>query len=451
MNKPIKKIHQALQKLLSWRHFKWLIIALFIAGTILRISFLFVGFTAQTNDPQSYFYNAESLINTGELGNSNWWGRNYVAMFPYIFNYIWLLSVFMRIFGTGTLSILALNTFFSLIATGLIYLLFSRTISRRAGLLAAALWFINPVEIVFSALPLPIIPVNTFIIAAVFVTYLLLRKRNQPKKFLSSGALLGLTLGLANIFRPLMAVFLIALALVYVFMLIRRFRLLHLATFAASLAIAWTVMSGIQSLALLPAKRATDYQNLNYFSGWSLLLGSNKEHHGTWNKHDEAIQEEVMTETNGDWPEFDRRLRAIAIERYRSFSASDFPLHWLNKSLVILAGPYYSIQFELRNYRNFGHIGYGIFTHVYLATLLLLLIFGLTRFILTRHLQLTVLTALLTAAGILAAHILLTEVMDRYSIPLIPLLFIAGFWGAFFTLPTQAHTTPRTKKSQLKK
>jgi 4-amino-4-deoxy-L-arabinose transferase-like glycosyltransferase len=442
MTNLVYRLAALLRRFTNWRGFKWLMFGLLALALVARLSFLCIGFSPETNDPQSFYHNAVSLAETGELDDSGWWDRGYLAKFPYLINYIWLLALFMRIFGSGTLAIISLNTLFCVAGAGLLYLLFSRVAGRRVGLFAAVLWFINPVEIVFAALPLPTVVVNFFIIAAITTAYFLLRSRTHLKPLLQYSLLLGLVLGLANLFRPFMTVFLIALALVFALILIRQFRPRRLPAFVGSLALIWAVMTGVQTVALLPAERVIGYDNLDYFSGWSLLLGSNYQHHGTWNEDDNAFQAAVRAETGDDWTEFDRRLRASALDRYREFSVADFFRHWWNKARVILAGPGSSLQFELWNYRGIGRGAYFVLAHIYLALLFLLLLLGLARLVVLRRLPFTVLFTLLAAAGIFAAHVLLTEVMDRYSIPLIPLFLIVGLWGVFLTAKSVARPRP---------
>ncbi len=371
-----------LNRFLNWRGCKWLLLGLILAALVARFSFVLIGFSPTTNDPQSYYYNAESLAKTGQLDESGWWGRDYVAKFPYIYNYMSLLAFSMRFFGTGTLAIVALNTVFCLIGAGLLYFLFSHiSKNRRLGLLAATLWLINPVEIVFSALPLPVVIVNAGLIAATVTGYFVLRFRDRLKWFLLGSLALGLILGLTNIFRPIMSVFLIALTLVYAVILIRRFRPHDLLKFAASLAVVYGLLIGAQNLALPAVEKITGYDNLGYRSGWSLLLGSNYESKGAWNDADNALAATIQDEVGADWAEYDRRLTENAIARYHNYTATDFLRHWFDKASILFRGPITSVEYELWNYRGVGRITYIVLTCLYLAALIVLLIIAIRQFI----------------------------------------------------------------------
>lgn len=430
--------------------FVFAIVGLIFVALLLRAIFLFTGYPELTHDPASYFNNAESLANAGVLDESGWWGRDYVARFPYIYNYMWLLSIFMRVFGSGIGAVLILNTLFTAIGAVLLYFLFTKALgSRRVGLLAAALWFANPIEIAFGALPLPLVAVNTCLIAALFVAYWLLKSWGQ-KRFWLYALLLGATLGIANIFRPIMTVLLIALAIVLACLLIRRFSWQRLLGCLGALAVIFTVVTSMQQIALGPPEKATGYSQLEYGTGWSLLLGSNKESGGTWNSADDQLQSQIMDEVGHDLRAHDKRLRDLAIERYKDFAPLDFVTHWWNKARVLLVdGPRDSIEFELRNFpaslKRFYSVLFMIYYPIFLVALLG---FGIDRFIRARTLPPFVLLVILTGLGILASHILLTEAMARYATPLIPLMFIAGMWGLFFRVKakTEPKTVPKPKK-----
>lgn len=445
----MNKIAATLQKFLKWRGFIWLMGGIIILALLLRASFLFTEYPALDNDPASYFYNAKSLAETSTLDESSWWGRDYVSLYPYTYNYMWLLSKAMQLVGANVGAVLLLNTLFSILAAVLLYFLFSKGLkNHRLGLLAAVIWFASPIEIAYGVLPFPLLAVNTCLIAALFITYLLLQHLNH-RRFWVYTLLLGLSLGIANIFRPMMVVLIIALALVFAYQLVRRFRwnLFLQATFA--LAIIFAVMTGIQRLALIPPERITGRQDLDYYSGWSLFLGSNKITAGRWNDADNAVRGQLFDELgHDDLSAYDQRLRGLAIERYLSFAPVEFLPHFLHKSSVLLDGPSTSINYELRDFSVFIQNFYSISAQLFYPFFTLaLFFFGVYRFIRTRLLPPFILATILTLLGLFASNILLTEVMDRYLMPLLPPLLIIGLWGAFLPLVAkkrQQTSSPRS-------
>ncbi len=450
----IRETKAALRKFFQSRGFLWLVAGLILVALLARLAFLLVDYPELTTDPASYFYNAKSLAATGTLDESGWWGRDYVARFPYIYNYMWLLSVSMRLVGSGPGAIIALNTLLSAAGAILMYLLFAKGLkNRRVGLLAAALWFASPVEIFYTALPLPVVAVNTCLVAALFTAFVVLDgfRRSNGRRFWVYALVLGAALGIANIFRPMMGVLLIALALVIGYILLREFRGRGfrprlLARAAGGLLAVFVVMTGVQQLALLPPKNITGYDNLVYGSGWSLFLGSNRESGGRWNDADNLVQGQVADRTAGYWPEYNRELTDLALDRYGEFGLSDFFPHWWNKAAAVTAGLAGSVNFEFRNFPAGIRGFYAVAVQIYFPLLLTVFMgVGLYLFLRRRPRSLdgalaaqrtfVVLTAL-TLLGIFGSYVLLTEVMDRYATPLLPLMFVIGLWGCCIRLAT---------------
>ncbi|MCL1876801.1 glycosyltransferase family 39 protein [Candidatus Saccharibacteria bacterium] len=334
------------------KRFLIVLAVLCLLGIFARFAFLGVDYTSATNDPKSFYQNAVSLVETDHLVNDDWYDAHYVAFNPYIYNYIYLLKMAMQVFGTGPLAFIMLNTVIDILAAGVIYL-FAKKIKKdhRFALAVAAIWLINPFGIVFSAIPLPVVIVNFFIVLSIFLTYLAVQNIDNIRKFLAINCALAASLALGNLFRPFMIVFVIAIAILYLLLFLKKSPR-YIPLLVGSLIILYVPIPIISNLSLRAVESATGYSDLSVDSSWSLLLGSNLKYGGHWNGEDAAIAAKLENEQKLSMREAKKELAKIAIERYLSYTPAELADLMFKKSVDLAGDPADTVHFEMYNYKN---------------------------------------------------------------------------------------------------
>jgi 4-amino-4-deoxy-L-arabinose transferase-like glycosyltransferase len=419
-----KNLATTLKKFYHSKTFLISLIVLSIVGVLARFAFIGLDYSYKTNDPKSYYHNAISLVETGHLVEDDWYDPHYVAFNPYIYNYIHLLKISMNIFGTNPASFIILNTFLDLIAATLIFFLAQKLKNRRFAIFAATLWLINPFSIVFCALPLPIVIVNTFLILCVFLVYFATKNHENSRNFLLINLALALALGFGNLFRPFMIIVIVAIAILYFFLFIKKPALKSAAIFIFSLIMLYIPIPVLNNISLQSVKNITGYSDISISSGWSMLLGSNLRYGGYWNDEDRALVAEIENNQDLSVRETHRELTRLAKERYLSYSLSELSELFFKKSANLTQSPASAIWYEMYNYKapnlqSFLTLVSGIFVYIILIAGLLLA-FAIFRM---KKLPLFPVFILLLFVGLFLSG-LLVEVMNRYFVPFLTVFIL---------------------------
>ena len=88
---------------------KVLIISLILIAVLLRLSLFLFHYGDVSSDESTFFWNAVSLAKGDDIN------VKYIAVFPYLFSYINLLSLFFRIFGSSLYTAIGLNIIIDLL------------------------------------------------------------------------------------------------------------------------------------------------------------------------------------------------------------------------------------------------------------------------------------------------------------------------------------------------
>ena len=173
------------------------------------------------SDTGVHWQGSAQLVETGQLNKDI---GEYEGIFPYLTTYTGTLALAMNVFGVGFKAVVLSNTFFDIISMILIFMLFTLWKSnKKAGLMAATIWAINPLQIIFCSLPMAIVVTNTMILLVIFLAYLLFRYgREKLWLGLLLFGLCGINLAIGNAFRPLFTVFMIAIIIFELCLVIRK-------------------------------------------------------------------------------------------------------------------------------------------------------------------------------------------------------------------------------------
>jgi hypothetical protein len=185
--------------------------------------------------------------------------------------------------------------------------------------MAFGVWMLNQFIFLFSVLSLPIVIVNFFIIAVIFITYLLcntlLKQRSQWLPITLS-LLLGAVVGCGNCFRPVFPIAIIALFLLFIYLWIKDMRNWKLSLLlSSSFLLVVIVFFGIQKLNITYVSAQTGLPASGN-GGWNVYVGSNSETDGTWNQLDQD-REKIICQGALSNKDCQGKLQHAGIARYK--------------------------------------------------------------------------------------------------------------------------------------
>jgi len=332
-------------KIIKHRHFSAIFIfSILLLAIILRFGFYFAYSYMPFSDPATFLGQAQSIASGSGLFHNT-----YVAFFPYLAAYSNLLGVAIKIISNPWLAIIILNTIFD-IAAAFIAMILVKKISpagSKKPLVALTLWLLNPFNIIFSVMSLPIIVVNFFIILTIFLAYILSRKilSNKITPILIFSILLGLAIGYGNCYRPIFIVALIAILIFLAYLVLtnkRTSKILILAAISSIIII--VTYFGVQSLNVAFVSNQTGLNVSTNAGGWSVFVGANNKSNGSWNVEDDTYLHNILKyDRVSSYDQIQTRLTKEGADRYKSYGLVG-SISLMIKKLSVFAGGQISVS-----------------------------------------------------------------------------------------------------------
>ena len=401
-----------------------LLIGVAVVSVGLRFGFLAHEYQP-TSDPEHFYTAAKDLAETGFLDKSY---VPYVANYPYLYSYDFLLGKAMSIFGQGTLAVIVLNTLLDLLAAGLLYLLIRAiTRNKNAALIGVLLWLLSPFNIIFSAISLPIIAVNTLIIAALLLVYLLLKNLNNLKLLVPLSIATGAVFSLTNAFRPFMVVFLIALVIYWLLYFLKNPKFKTMLNLDVALIGVLLPFFMLNYAYAQMVSVQTDLPPTLNSGGWSIYVGSNYEYAGRWNQEDSTYGTQVFIEEPTS-AEAHSRLQKEGMQRYAALSTGELVDFGLKKT-VSLGGDLYNMTYNMDTYPSlWDNLSFKWFVWIisalYVYTLLLLTAKFFIDEVRKKQVELNFMHYLFLVFFGLFIALLFVEVLNRYFTPFLVFMTI---------------------------
>ena len=190
---------------------KYLFIILLIIPFIIRFSLLFLDYGPLVSDYEWFYNNAVAFSKGMSLD------KNYIALFPYLHLYVIVLGTFFKILGSQYSVVVFTNLLLELIG---IFFLYQTVKNKSHSKKLLFLYLYNPFSILWIPMCHSVIAVNTFLII-VFYFFL---KIDFSKKYILYSLLTGIFMGIANNFRPVLIIFVIAIAIYYINLIFRKYK-----------------------------------------------------------------------------------------------------------------------------------------------------------------------------------------------------------------------------------
>lgn len=307
-----------------------------------------------STDFQTYYRIAEMLAG-GVLSASGYSG--YIAEFPHIIGFPFILSLLFRIIGPSVRAGLYLNMALSLASTYLVYRI-ARTLSGRlaglAALAAAAFW---PSQILYGAILASEPSFTCLLLLCIWLFIYLFRypaKTSTVEGAVFLCVILGALLVLSNGVRPLASVLLIAIALCFIPCVVRfnkndkmlngRFtRAACQGWFRAALVLAVFLTCNHFISKAISSEIAYELPGSTASFGFNLMVGVNTQSNGAWNQEDADFFAEQFARTNSAKAAQEASLAAalrriaenpvgvirLGIEKYASlWGNDDYGAYW---------------------------------------------------------------------------------------------------------------------------
>ncbi len=191
------------------------IVLLILAGGIaLRVYYIRTYPVAMESD-YKFYYDVAIMIKDNTLTTLS--NNEYISLFPHTYGYAYILSIAMRIFGTGPATCLYLNVGFSALTALFCYGIGKKVAGSIAGISALTLSIFWPSQILFSNINGAEAAFTCFLYGAAFIAIMLMRMDTTSKvgSFLMVvlHILCGVFIALSSAIRPMGLILLIALVI----------------------------------------------------------------------------------------------------------------------------------------------------------------------------------------------------------------------------------------------
>lgn len=391
-------------------------ISIILIGLLLRITLAFSNYNElpQEGDYYTFFFNASEFCKQNIIYN-----KSYVELFPFLIPYMIILGQFFKLTSLSYNSMVILNIILDLLIALFLYFTFENKNVKKA---VSCLWIINPINLIWCTVCCPVVLVN-FGIALSILVFSKLLKHMDSKLFLLYSILTGVIMGIANMFRPLMTIMLIAIALYYIFINLnkKKLNINYLISFLLIL-ISFISIKFSGTFALNKVIGG----NVSTTSGWTLYVGSNVESDGGWYS-EPKFQE--FSEEYSTAEEIQQEFKKLAIERYKNNGFNNINL-FINKFLIMTGN---IAEYSFESFKSTLTVNNTLFLnllkltlHAYILILVLLNLLNTTLNIKYLKLAKQDLFYMLFYIGLVMAH-LFVEVSPRYYMPaIVPLTIISG-------------------------
>ena len=391
---------------------KYIFWILLIIPILIRISLFFFNYGNISNDYAFFFNSAYNYANNIALNNE------YIAKFPYLYFYIFILGNFFKIFGSNYNTVIFLNLVFEILSAFFFYLIVRKKYNKETTFKSLLLYLYNPFIVFWVIKCCPVTIVNTFLMITI---YMFINIDLNKKSFVAFSSLTGLFMGITNAFRPILIIFLIAIMIYYVYLIINKYNIKKI-IISFFLIISLFILTNY--LTLLKVRNDINNYESKIDSGYTLLVGSNIESNGTWNKEDSQIFNDLTDRLGLSLAE--KVIKRMALERYKSNGVSNINL-FANKAYV-LGGNLNSYTFEeidgtiMNDIQPLIKTIFKVYLSVFLYLILIINIIVAYKFAIDDN-KLNEYKVLSIFTIGLFTSTLLVEVSARYFIPmLVPLI-----------------------------
>ena len=292
---------------------------LILIGIGIRFIILFLEYGSLFAD-YANFYNDAKMFYEGKGISS------YTATFPHLIPYIVMLANLFKVFGINYKVVVVVNIIFDLFA---FFVLKKYYKDSKVSLL----WLFCPINILWCGMCHTVVITNSLLVISFIILDKIIKNIDKfdNKKLLIKVILFSVVLSIANLFRPIMVVVLIAFFIILLFKMNNKSKIIkYIIVYSCCI----LVYIGCNKIYFNLEKNYIDNSISSVGMGWNLYVGSNVDSNGTWNIEQQSefsMVSNEMTPTEVQEYFFDKSIDAYINNGF----VKNIKLFW-NKSLILM-------------------------------------------------------------------------------------------------------------------
>lgn len=287
------------------------VIFILIAAAVVRI-LVIAHFPMQPESDYKTYYEIAILLKDGVIQKDGKGYCDYIAMFPHVMGYSYILKLLFSIVGTSVLAGQYLNVFFSVMTVFFIYRIAKKLGGRIAGMIGLVLSAFWPSQVLYITMLSAEYSFTFFLFLSVWIFISLVKDYDENTKKAGKGIvmhmLLGILIGLSAAIRPMALILLIAILITILPQKMKlpmrhknnislTLRMLEKGWVRSCLIIfPYLIVSNVITTNIEMTINQTLPSASSSF-GYNLLVGTNTESDGGWNENDAQLLYSSMEQT----------------------------------------------------------------------------------------------------------------------------------------------------------
>lgn len=315
------------------------VVAVLAAAAYIRIIYIREMPMKPESDFKSY-YEIADLLKRGILTEEGTGYCEYIAMFPHVYGYPYVLSIVFRIFGTSVETAQIFNIVLAVAAVFVAYRIARLTAGKAAGICTMVLTAFWPSQILYINQVAGEYLFSFLLLCCLYIFVITLKKYHGDVRHPLSGvllhAVLGMLLALTACVRPMALILLITIILCIFFQKMwipvrkvadQPISLIILSRGWMRCAVVVLTYFCVSSFCNMGIEYTIDRKLASGSAsfGYNLLVGLNQESMGGWNQEDADYLYAAM-DSSGDATQAHLACRDLALERLKSNPESLFNL-----------------------------------------------------------------------------------------------------------------------------
>ncbi|MBA4687320.1 MAG: glycosyltransferase family 39 protein [Candidatus Galacturonibacter soehngenii] len=307
------------------------VVFVLIAATVVRI-LVIANFPMKPESDYKTYFEIAVLLKDGAIQKDGKGYCDYIAMFPHVMGYSYILKTLFKVVGTSVLAGQYLNVFFSVMTVFFTYRIGRKLGGRTAGIIGLVLSAFWPSQVLYITMLSAEYSFTFFLFLSIWIFLSLVidydKKTKKAGKGIIMHMLLGVLIALAAAIRPMALILLIAIVLTIV---PQKMKLptVHKNTIPLTLRmlekgwirciliiIPYFILSNVITTNIeLTVNKTLPSASTSF--GYNLLVGLNTESIGGWNDEDASLLYASMEQT-GSATKAHIACRDLALQRLTS-------------------------------------------------------------------------------------------------------------------------------------
>jgi len=402
----------------------WIIII--ACATIPRLVWIFSTDVLPVSDFDLYNNTAIELL-SGSVTQ-----KEYIAMFPHVMGYPFVLSFLYKIFGAKIIVAQLFNLACSVGTSISIYYICKGWVNEqiaKTSAIISSIW----VSQVFYTTIVSTEALFTFLFCISVLLYTKTRTQEDWRIKTIIFGLMGVIASLSNAVRPLALIFIVAV-MIHTFMEGKNTyqALLKKVGFITSMLICFLLVNMVVSLSI---EKVIGVKPLNPSFGFTFLEGSNISSNGGWNLEDAEYMSGIYNSKQYTLDEVNKMMVKKATERI-SEDIPRYMMHYINKNISIWLDDSYGVDWnkaavEVLGTGNWNGSYEWLFVmlcNAFYQAMLALTLLGIVITLFLKDKSNKTIFFVILLIGFVALH-MLTEVQPRYHYAALPFFAICAAYG----------------------